>query len=95
MSADAADALGTLIIDNGTGDRQVRLADYLDADSEERAASAANAWIKALRLARVDGQRLRTRFLFREDSLWWFAELYLHKTGSSSTCTVPSPRSSG
>ena len=60
MSADAADALGTLIIDNGTGGRQVRLADYLDADAEERAAGAANAWIKALRLAHVDGQPLRT-----------------------------------
>jgi hypothetical protein len=80
MSSDTADALGTLVIDSGTGDRQVRLADYLDADAEESAAIAAHAWIKALRLARVDGQRLRSRFLVREDSLWWFAELYLHKT---------------
>jgi hypothetical protein len=80
MSADNADALGTLNIDSGTGDRKVKLTDYLDAEAEESAAAAANTWIKALRLARVDGQRLRSRFLIRDDSLWWFAELYLHKT---------------
>ena len=27
----------------------------------------------------VDGQPLRRRFTLRGDSLWWFAELYLHK----------------
>ena len=37
------------------------------------------AWIKSLRHARVDGVPLRRRFTFRGDSLWWFAELYLHK----------------
>ncbi len=41
--------------------------------------SDAIAWIKSLRHARVEGLRLRQRFTFRGDSLWWFAELYLHK----------------
>lgn len=78
MSADE-DALGILMIDAGTGPRRVRLADYLDGETEEDALAAAHAWIKTLRTASVDGVPLRRRFLFREDSLWWFAELYLHK----------------
>ena len=48
-------------------------------------ASDAIAWIKSLRDARVDGLRLRHRFTFRGDSLWWFAELYLHKQGAIAT----------
>src|SRR5262249_29397050 len=36
-------------------------------------------WIKALRTLDVDGLPLRDRFTCRGDSLWWFAELYLHK----------------
>jgi hypothetical protein len=79
MSDAAEDALGVLTIDSGTGARRVRLSDYLDGASEEHAAAAAHAWIKGLRHASVDGQPLRRRFLIREDSLWWFAELYLHK----------------
>lgn len=79
MSERSEDALGVLTIDSGTGARRVRLGDYLDEASEEKAAVAAHAWIKALRHASVDGQPLRRRFGFREDSLWWFAELYLHK----------------
>jgi len=59
--------------------REVHLEAYLDAVSEERATAEAIAWIKGLRHARVDGLRLRHRFTFRGDSLWWFAELYLHK----------------
>jgi hypothetical protein len=66
-------------IECGSGRRQVHLATYLDATSEERATVDSIAWIKDLRNARVDGQRLRHRFRFRGDSLWWFAELYLHK----------------
>jgi Capsule polysaccharide biosynthesis protein len=57
----------------------VRLSDYLDADGQETAAREANEWIKAIRLARVDGLRFRERFMYLGDSLWWFAELYLHK----------------
>jgi hypothetical protein len=79
MSERAGDVLGVLLIDTGTGARRVRLVDYLDGASEEAATVAAHAWIKALRHAAVDGQPLRRRFRFREDSLWWFAELYLHK----------------
>ena len=36
-------------------------------------------WIKRLRQLDVTGQPLRRRFTLRGDSLWWFAELYLHK----------------
>jgi hypothetical protein len=68
-----------LIVDSGTGPRHIRLGEYLDAAAEERATAAAHAWIKRLRHASVDGQPLRRRFTFRGDSLWWFAELYLHK----------------
>lgn len=48
----------------------------------EAAAAQANAWIKSLRLARVDGVTFRERFTYAGDSLWWFAELYLHKERS-------------
>jgi hypothetical protein len=66
-------------IDCSDGRREVELGWYLDAAAAERATVEAIAWIKGLRDARVDGQRLRQRFTFRGDSLWWFAELYLHK----------------
>ncbi len=72
-----SDAVFTLL--GEAGRREVHLDAYLDAASEERATVHAIAWIKSLRDARVDGQRLRQRFTFRGDSLWWFAELYLHK----------------
>jgi hypothetical protein len=70
---------GILLVDTGTGARRVRLADYLDGSAQEQATTAAHAWIKQLRHARVDGQPLRRQFTLRGDSLWWFAELYLHK----------------
>jgi hypothetical protein len=54
---------------------------YLDAADSERAADEACNWIKALRQLPVDGLPLRDRFTYRGDSLWWFAELYLHKQG--------------
>jgi hypothetical protein len=59
--------------------RTVDLQEYLDPASEESAQADAYAWIKALRTAAVEGLPLRSRFTFRGDSLWWFAELYLHK----------------
>lgn len=59
--------------------RRVPLAEYLDAAGEEAAAEDAYAWIKALRHARIGGDTFRERFTYRGDSLWWFAELYLHK----------------
>jgi hypothetical protein len=68
-----------LTLHAGAATRKVALASYLDGAGEERAAAAANTWIKGLRHARVDDEPLRRRFTHREDSLWWFAELYLHK----------------
>jgi hypothetical protein len=57
----------------------VRLSEYLTPEAEEDAARQANAWIKSLRHARVEGLPFRERFTYHDDSLWWFAELYLHK----------------
>jgi hypothetical protein len=69
-----------LVVDPGNGGRRVSLADYLPAALEETAVVSANSWIKGLRSAIVDGQPMRRRFTYRGDSLWWFTELYLHKT---------------
>ncbi|MGH9308273.1 MAG: hypothetical protein ACRD1U_02790, partial [Vicinamibacterales bacterium] len=69
----------TLTIRSNLASRRVRLSEYLDAAGAEATARQANDWIKSLRLARVDGLRFRERFMYRGDSLWWFAELYLHK----------------
>lgn len=73
------DAPDTLIIDTGTGTRQVRLRDYVDPAAETRSIASEYAWIKALRHLDIEGRPLRRRFTLRGDSLWWFAELYLHK----------------
>jgi len=69
----------TLEVDSGTGPRRVDLAAYLDPAAAERAHEDEYAWIKAVRHLRVDGMPFRSRFTFRGDSLWWFAELFLHK----------------
>jgi hypothetical protein len=74
-----ADETSTIIVNTGDGERRVDLWSYLDAEAVERAERDANAWIKSLRHVPVDGVPLRDRFLHRGDSLWWFAELYLHK----------------
>jgi capsular polysaccharide biosynthesis protein len=66
-------------LDAGTGTRRVDLFSYLDAAGEERAHDEEYAWIKTVRHLRVDGLPFRSRFTLRGDSLWWFAELYLHK----------------
>lgn len=68
-----------LDIDSGSGPRRVDLLDYLEPAEEERAHEEAYQWIKAVRRARVDGDTFRSRFTYRGDTLWWFAELYLHK----------------
>jgi hypothetical protein len=68
-----------LIVDSGSGARRVRPGEYLDAAAQDRATIAACAWIKRLRELNIDGQPFRRRFTFRDDSLWWFAELYLHR----------------
>ena len=70
----------TLDIDSGAGPRRVDLCLVpRRRQREERAHEDAYAWIKALRHLRVDGLPFRRRFTFRGDSLWWFAELFLHK----------------
>jgi hypothetical protein len=61
------------------GGRDVVLDDLVSPEAAEHAESEGNRWIKAVRLARVDGAAFRDRFTLRGDSLWWFAELYLHK----------------
>ncbi|HNV02461.1 MAG TPA: hypothetical protein PLE61_05160 [Vicinamibacterales bacterium] len=68
-----------IVVRTGGGTRRVRLADSLDASRAEQAEREANAWVKSLRGIPVDGVPLRERFTHRGDSLWWFAELYLHK----------------
>ena len=68
-----------VVVGDASGVRRVRLESYLDAELAERAEREANAWVKSLRGAVVDGLPLRERFTHRGDSLWWFAELYLHK----------------
>jgi hypothetical protein len=66
-------------VDAGGTIQPVNPDSTLDAAGIEDADAAANRWIKQLRHARVDGVSLRDRFTHRGDSLWWFAELYLHK----------------
>jgi hypothetical protein len=73
------DPRDVVLVDRGQGTHRVRLRDYLDAGAEAQAVASEYAWIKTLRLLNVDGEPLRRRFTLRGDSLWWFAELYLHK----------------
>jgi hypothetical protein len=68
-----------LDIDAGAGWRPIDLFAALDAAAEERAHEEAYTWIKTVRGLRVDDEPFRRRFTYRGDSLWWFAELYLHK----------------
>lgn len=68
-----------VLIRGSAGWRRVPLGEYLDPDSEERAHDASHDWIKGLRNLPVDGIPFRARFTAREDSLWWFTEIYLHK----------------
>lgn len=68
-----------LVVRSGGGEQHVSVDARLDAPGIEQAELAANRWIKSLRHLAVDGRTLRDRFTFRGDSLWWFAELYLHK----------------
>ena len=72
-------AMIVLDVDSGSGPKRIDLRSYLDHDADERAHEDAYAWIKALRHLTVDGVPFRQRFTLRGDSLWWFAELFLHK----------------
>lgn len=58
---------------------RTEISDWLTPDLRDTARIEANAWIKRLRLAPYDGQTMRERFAYRQDSLWWFTELFLHK----------------
>jgi len=68
-----------LDIESGSGPRRVDLLDYVEPAQEERAHEEAYQWIKAVRRLCVNGGTFRSAFSYRGDSLWWFAELYLHK----------------
>ena len=74
-----ASASDVIVVGDARGVRRVRLADYLDAGLAEQAEREANAWVKSLRGVAIEGLSFRERFTHRGDSLWWFAELYLHK----------------
>ena len=68
-----------LDVESGGSTRRIDLFSLLAPEDEERAHEDAYAWIKTVRSLRVDGEPFRSRFTLRGDSLWWFAELYLHK----------------
>jgi hypothetical protein len=53
---------------------------FLSLEQREAVRVEANAWIKRLRAVPYGGLSMRDRFIYRGDSLWWFTELYLHKT---------------
>ena len=59
-----------LLLETQSGDRRVRLGDYLSLEEVERADRRAIAWIKAVRHADLRGQPLRERLTYRGDSLW-------------------------
>ena len=71
----------SFLVDARAGTRNVELSAYLNTHAAEVAERDAIQWIKSLRHARVDDLPLRDRFTYRGDSLWWFAELYLHRRG--------------
>ncbi len=54
-------------------------ASLVTPELREAARVETNQWIKRLRLVRYGSQTMRERFTYRQDSLWWFTELYLHK----------------
>ncbi len=68
-----------VVVAHGGARRDVSLGAFLSPEAAERAAERANRWIKGVRHLRLDGLAFRDRFTYRGDSLWWFAELYLHK----------------
>jgi hypothetical protein len=59
---------------------QTDLASLVTARLREHVRIDANRWIKRLRFVRYGAETMRERFRYRDDSLWWFTELYLHKT---------------
>jgi hypothetical protein len=53
---------------------------YLTPELGEIVRADTDGWIKRLRAVPFDGRTMRERFSYRQDSLWWFTELYLHKS---------------
>ncbi len=76
-----ARVIGRLAIERAGRLETLDLDDYGAGAIADEAAGRANAWIKSLRHVEVAGRPLRDRFHYRGDSLWWFAELFLHKEG--------------
>ena len=69
-----------LIVGDARGVRRVRLGDYLRRRTGgARRARRERVGEVAARRPRSTACRFRERFTHRGDSLWWFAELYLHK----------------
>jgi hypothetical protein len=62
----------------GVGQR-IALSDLLTGVGRDETRELTNRWIKSLRLVRYGTATMRERFTYRDDSLWWFTELYLHK----------------
>ncbi|MEO6221953.1 MAG: hypothetical protein ABIP90_01795, partial [Vicinamibacterales bacterium] len=58
---------------------ELPLSSLITPALSERARADTNAWIKRLRLVPYGGVSMRERFRYRDDSLWWFTELYLQK----------------
>ena len=73
-------ARSRVIFISGQGaEREAPLSALVTPDLAERARADTNAWIKRLRLVPYGGVSMRERFRYRDDSLWWFTELYLQK----------------
>jgi len=69
-----------LVLQTRGGTRiETTIDDLLGADGRERVRVEANQWIKRLRLVPYGTDTMRTRFRYRDTSLWWFTEIYLHK----------------
>jgi hypothetical protein len=73
--------IGRLALERRGQVETIDLDEYGAGAIADEAAGRANAWIKTLRHVDVAGRALRDRFHYQGDSLWWFAELFLHKEG--------------
>ena len=70
----------TIAVIGSTGaTRRAPLASWLDPHRAEAARNEALAWIKRLRLVPYGAESMRDRFVYGDDSLWWFTEIYLHR----------------
>ena len=68
-----------LVLRSSGATRRGTLGEFLAPSDRDACVERSIAWIKAVRHLRVDGETFRDRFTYRGDSLWWFAELFLHK----------------